>query len=149
MKEKIINHKPNWFEKKRDSIRRRLKVYFLKTINRSCFEKLTPEQRQALIIFDKTINYPDSIPTQMPDGSKVFVEHKPKNLLIVADYANNRIKITNHVFQYIIDMNNRMAIHIDKSYRKHAEGIRCELETRYDSNVQNSLRNVIENINKY
>lgn len=109
------------------------------------FEKLTLEQRQAMIIFNKTINYKDSIPTQMPDASKYFVEYKPKELFIVADFNRMTIKITNHVFQYVIDMNDRMATQVRKVYSKHAEEIRTELENRYDANVQNSLRNVIDN----
>ena len=126
-------------------MKRRLTIWFLKTFSKSMFEKLTLEQRQAMIIFNKTINYKDSIPTQMPDASKYFVEYKPKELFIVADFNRMTIKITNHVFQYVIDMNDRMATQVRKVYSKHAEEIRTELENRYDANVQNSLRNVIDN----
>lgn len=128
------------------SLRRKISIWSLKLLSKNRFEKLTLEQRQALIIFGKTINYQDSIPTQMPDGSKFFVEYKPKGLFIVVDFNKNNIKVTNHVFQYVIDMNDRMAMHINNVYSKHTEKIRTILENKYDSNVQNSLRNVIENI---
>lgn len=127
-------------------MKRRIKIWFLKQLNKSWFEKLSKEQRNAMIAFYKAINYKDSIPTQMPDGSKCFVEHVPSEMLITVDFASNRIKIINHVFKYIIDMNERMAIDIHKLYCKKTETLRNEVERKYDANVKNSLKKVIENL---
>lgn len=127
-------------------MKRRIKIWFLRLLKDNRFEKLTREQRQALIAFARAINYKDCIPTQMPDGSKCFVEHKPSEMLITVDFANKRIKIINHVFQYIIDMNERMAINIHKLYCNKTETLRNEVERKYDANVKNSLKKVIENL---
>lgn len=99
-----------------------------------------------MIAFYKAINYKDSIPTQMPDGSKCFVEHMPSEMLITVDFANNMVKIINHVFKYNIVMNERMAIYIHKLYCEKTETLRNEVERKYETNVKNSLKKVIEKL---
>lgn len=134
------------YEKWKSSFKRRIKIAFLKLVNRNAFEKLSMEQRNAVIIFDKTVSLPNAITKQKPGDTKAYVEYPEKNMLIVVDYLTNRIKIVNHIFKYVIDMNERMSAHINKSYSERAERDRDELEAKYDANVQNSLTNVINNI---
>ena len=127
-------------------MKRRIKIWFFRLFNKNRFETLTKEQRNAMIAFYKVINYKDSIPTQMPDGSKCFVEHVPSEMLITVDFENNMVKIINHVFKYIIVMNERMAIYIHKLYCEKTETLRNEVERKYETNVKNSLKKVIEKL---
>ena len=127
-------------------MKRRIKIWFFRLFNKNRFETLTKEQRNAMIAFYIAINYKDSIPTQMPDGSKCFVEHVPSEMLITLDFANNMVKIINHVFKYIIVMNERMAIYIHKLYCEKTETLRNEVERKYETNVKNSLKKVIEKL---
>ena len=101
-------------------------------------------EKKAMGICRKLINHEGSKFTIAPLSQKRYIVNKPLGLFIIIDY--NKLEITNHVYHYVIHLNNNDASRIIKSFNDKVENERIEYETEIKSNIQNTLNKILDKI---
>ena len=101
-------------------------------------------EKKAMAICRKLINHEGSKFTIAPLSQKRYIVNKPLGLFIIIDY--NKVEITNHIYHYVIHLNNRDASRIIRSFNDKVENKRIEYETEIKSNIQNTLNKILDKI---
>ena len=101
-------------------------------------------EKKAMGICRKLINNEGSKFTIAPLSQKRYIVNKPLGLFIIIDY--NKVEITNHIYHYVIHLNNNDASRIIRSFNDKVENERIEYETEIKSNIQNTLNKILDKI---
>ena len=101
-------------------------------------------EKKAMAICRKLINHEGSKFTIAPLSQKRYIVNKTLGLFIIIDY--NKLEITNHIYHYVIHLNNHDASRIIKSFNDKVENERIEYETEIKSNIQNTLNKILDKI---
>jgi hypothetical protein len=99
---------------------------------------------KAMAICRKLISHPGSKFTIAPLSDKRYIVNKSLGLFIIID--DNKIEITNHVYHYVIHLNQKDGNKIRKSFNDKVESERTQYESEIKSNIQNTLNKILDKI---
>jgi len=106
---------------------------------------ITEEEKFCVEITKKLIEREDSVLTLAPLSQKRFIKNDELSMFIMIE--NRVINIINHIYSYTL------VIEDDDSYQEilsnfdnKLDSIRLSLETEFRSNIQSSLKNILDSI---
>jgi hypothetical protein len=106
----------------------------------------TTYEKTCFLICLKVIQHPDTKFMIAPMSNKRYLENKEIDIFITMDYG--RIDLTNHVYHYSVKLNNRDWERITKIFDTETEKRRLKYEDTINSQIKNSLHNVLEKVSK-
>lgn len=107
-------------------------------------KKYTSNEIKSSAIFRKVINHPDSIFLMAPLSQKRYIKNKELGLFIIL--SDFKLNITNHVYDYDIDINEGLYEKLQRIFDEKVEISRVTLESEVDSQVQHSLLKILDKI---
>jgi hypothetical protein len=108
--------------------------------------QITDEERFAHQICDKMIIHPDSKLNFSPLTSKRIIKNETLNMYIVME--NYTVHVINHVYSYSVYFQDSSAFKVlVDSFDQVMEKRREVLETEIRSNIQHSLKMILEKLN--
>lgn len=128
------------------NIKRKIIVKLAKLFMPKAEAQISKEERCLMIIVHKLLVMEDTVLEMKPNMSKLYVRKKDKSILVIVDTMNNTASIINHKFKYDLKLTQRTTNYVVDIYSKEADKRRNDMEAEFRSNVQNSLTNVINNI---
>jgi hypothetical protein len=105
----------------------------------------TSNEVKSSAIFRKLINHPDSTFLIAPLSHKRYIKNEKLGIFILL--SNMRLNITNHVYNYDIDVNEGLSSKLQTMFDEKVELIRMEFETEMQSQIQHSLKKILEKLN--
>jgi hypothetical protein len=108
--------------------------------------QITDEERFARQICDKMIIHPDSKLNFSPLTSKRIIKNETLNMYIVME--NYTVHVINHVYSYSVYFQDSSAFkELIDSFDQVMEKRREILETEIRSNIQHSLKKILDKLN--
>lgn len=108
--------------------------------------QITDEERFARQICDKMIIHPDSKLNFSPLTSKRIIKNETLNMYIVME--NYMVHVINHVYSYSVYFQDSSAFkELIDSFDQVMEKRREVLETEIRSNIQHSLKKILDKLN--
>lgn len=108
--------------------------------------QITDEERFARQICDKMIIHPDSKLNFSPLTSKRIIKNETLNMYIVME--NYTVHVINHVYSYSVYFQDSDAFNgLRESFDQVMEKRREILETEIRSNIQHSLKKILDKLN--
>jgi len=108
--------------------------------------QITDEERFAHQICDKMIIHPDSKLNFSPLTSKRIIKNETLNMYIVME--NYTVHVINHVYSYSVYFQDSSAFKVlVDSFDQVMEKRREVLETEIRSNIQHSLKKILDKLN--
>ena len=107
-------------------------------------EETTSYEKTCFQICLKVIKHPDTKFMIAPMSNKRYIENKEMDLFITMDYG--RIDLTNHVYHYSVKLTGRDWERITYIFDVETEKRRLKYEDTINSQIKNSLKNVLERI---
>ena len=108
--------------------------------------QITDEERFARQICDKMIIHPDSKLNFSPLTSKRIIKNETLNMYIVLE--NYTVHVINHVYSYSVYFQDSSAFKgLIDSFDQIMEKRREVLETEIRSNIQHSLKKILDKLN--
>jgi hypothetical protein len=89
----------------------------------------------------KLISHPDSTFLIAPLSQKRYIKNDSLGIFIVL--SNNRINITNHVYNYDVNLNQTISDKLNGIFDKKVEALRLEFETEIKSQIKHSLTTIL------
>jgi len=131
---------------------RRLKLRFYLWFKKGkafpTYEDTTPSyEKTCFMICLKVIKHPTTKFMIAPMSSKRYMENKELDIFITMDY--NRIDLTNHVYHYSVKLSNRDWERVTQIFDMETEKRRLNYEESVNSQIKNSLHNVLERISHF
>ena len=109
-------------------------------------EEPTSYEKTCFLICLKVIQHPDTKFMIAPMSNKRYLENKEMDLFITMDYG--RVDLTNHVYHYSVKLSNRDWERMSKIFDQETEKRRLKYEDTINSQIKNSLHNVLEKVSK-
>jgi hypothetical protein len=107
-------------------------------------EEVTTYEKTTFQICLKMIKNPTSKFMIAPMSNKRYIENKDMDLFITMDYG--RVDLTNHVYHYSVKLSQRDWERITFIFDSEAEKRRLNYEDKVNSQIKNSLHNVLQKI---
>jgi hypothetical protein len=107
-------------------------------------EEVTTYEKTCFMICLKVIKHPSTKFMIAPMSSKRYMENKELDIFITMDYT--RIDLTNHVYHYSVKLSNRDWERVTQIFDIETEKRRLSYEDTVNSQIKNSLHNVLERI---
>jgi hypothetical protein len=107
-------------------------------------EEVTTYEKTVFQICLKMIKNPTSKFMIAPMSNKRYIENKDMDLFITMDYS--RVDLTNHVYHYSVKLSQRDWERITYIFDNEAEKRRLNYEDKVNSQIKNSLHNVLNKI---
>jgi hypothetical protein len=107
-------------------------------------EEVTTYEKTTFQICLKMIKNPTSKFMIAPMSNKRYIENKDMDLFITMDYG--RVDLTNHVYHYSVKLSQRDWERITYIFDSEAEKRRLNYEDKVNSQIKNSLHNVLKKI---
>ena len=107
-------------------------------------EEVTTYEKTTFQICLKMIKNPTSKFMIAPMSNKRYIENKDMDLFITMDYG--RVDLTNHVYHYSVKLSQRDWERITFIFDNEAEKRRLNYEDKVNSQIKNSLHNVLQKI---
>lgn len=107
-------------------------------------EEVTTYEKTTFQICLKMIKNPTSKFMIAPVSNKRYIENKDMDLFITMDYG--RVDLTNHVYHYSVKLSQRDWERITYIFDSEAEKRRLNYEDKVNSQIKNSLHNVLQKI---
>jgi hypothetical protein len=128
---------------------RRLKVRFYIWLKK---DRIIPTMEDQVKSYEKTcfmiclkvIKHPKTKFMIAPMSSKRYMENKELDIFITMDCT--RIDLTNHVYHYSVKLSNRDWERVTQIFDTETEKRRLNYEDTVNSQIKNSLHNVLERI---
>jgi hypothetical protein len=106
----------------------------------------TTYEKTCFLICLKVIQHPDTKFMIAPMSNKRYLENKQIDIFITMDYG--RVDLTNHVYHYSVKLSNRDWERMSKIFDQETEKRRLKYEDTINSQIKNSLHNVLEKVSK-
>ena len=120
----------------------RLKIYLkFKSISRTNMSSIDENEIKSSAICRKLISHPDSTFLIAPLSQKRYIKNDSLGVFIVL--SNNRINITNHVYNYDVNLTQTISDKLNNIFDKKVEGLRLEFETEIKSQIKHSLTTIL------
>lgn len=119
-----------------------LKVYLrFKRIARTDMSLIDENEVKSSAICRRLISHPDSQFLIAPLSHKRYIKNDPLGMFIVL--SNNRINITNHVYNYDVNLTQVVSDKLNDMFDKKVESLRLEFETEIKSQIKHSLTTIL------
>jgi len=107
---------------------------------------ITDEENFARQICDKMIQHPESKLSYSPLSSKRIIKNEPLNMYIVLETYT--VHVINHVYSYSVYFQDSDSFNnLKESFDQVMEKKRELLETEIRSNIQHSLKKILDKLN--
>lgn len=120
-------------------------------VNRKIFPKesrtTSRTEREVLSIFTNLLKQPDSELLMYMDG-KYYIKSAKTDMLVTLNKYQNEISITNHVYGYNVNLNDRILNSMIKKFINEVEYRRIKMEEDRVNNIQCSLSIIAKTIKK-
>lgn len=110
-------------------------------------ENKTPYEKTCFLICLKAIKHKNTKFMIAPVSNKRYIENKDMDLFITLD--DKVVDLTNHVYHYNVKLTNRDWERITYVFDLEAEKRRLEYEEKINSQIQNSLHDVLKRISNF
>jgi len=117
-----------------------IKSNFAKTAE----EEVTPYEKTCFQICLKMIKHPTTKFMIAPMSNKRYIENKDMDLFITMDFG--RVDLTNHIYHYSVKLSDRDWERVTYVFDNEAEKRRLSYEEKINSQIKNSLHNVLNRI---
>jgi len=107
-------------------------------------EEVSSYEKTCFQICLQMIKHPSTKFMIAPMSNKRYIENKEMDIFITMDYG--RIDLTNHVYHYSVKLTNRDWERITYIFDVETEKRRLKYEDTINSQIKNSLHNVLERI---
>jgi hypothetical protein len=106
---------------------------------------ITEEEKFCIEITKELIDRESSVLTLAPLSQKRFIKNDELGMFIMID--NRLINIINHIYSYTLVIEDTNSYEeILSNFDKKLDSIRISLETEFRSNIQSSLKNILDSI---
>lgn len=135
----------SWFKRQY----KRIKVKYLKWVDKNNIFK-SPDisngyENISCAIVRKMIGHSDSKFTIAPLSGKKYIVNKTVDIFVIIE--DSRLEITNHVYHYVITLNEKDAEKIKNLFDKKVEEQRITYEEQIKSQITNTLYKIYDKIN--
>jgi hypothetical protein len=103
-------------------------------------------ENQCVQICEKLINDTDTTLLLTPITNKRYIKHEKRGIFIVIHEGS--LKITNHVYSYMIFIEGDGYRKIIDDFNREVERRRLQMEREIDSNIKHSLMNILNDLTK-
>lgn len=107
-------------------------------------DQTTTYEKTCFMICLKVIKHSSTKFMIAPMSNKRYMENKELDIFVTMDY--NRVDLTNHVYHYSVKLSNRDWERITQIFDMETEKRRLSYEDTVNSQIKNSLHNVLERI---
>jgi hypothetical protein len=109
--------------------------------NRSTY---TNNEIKSSAIFRKLVNHSGSTFLIAPLSLKRYIKNEKLGIFILL--SDLRLNITNHIYNYDIDINEDLSKRLQSMFDNKVESVREELETEMQSQIQHSLLKILDKL---
>ena len=128
--------------------RKKLYVKLNKLFNQKKDNRITKEERCFMIIVKKLLSISETDLLMMPNMNKAYIRSDDRQIFVVICLNNSSASIVNHHFGYDLRLSQRVLDYITANFTVEVEKRRTLMENEYMANIQYSLANVIQNLEK-
>ena len=104
----------------------------------------TSNEVKSSAIFRKLINHPNSTFLVAPLSNQRYIKNEKLGIFLLL--SNMRLNITNHVYNYDIDINEALSDKLKTIFDEKVELIRQDFELEMRSQIQHSLTKILEKL---
>lgn len=125
--------------------RMRLKLYIkFKNSFRSNITLIDENEKKSSAICRKLISHPNSQFLIAPLSHKRYIRNEPLGMFIVL--SDNRINITNHVYNYDVNLTQIVGDKLNDMFDKKVDSQRLLFETEIKSQIRHSLTTILDKL---
>ena len=125
--------------------RLRLKIYLrFKSISRTNMSSVDANEIKSSAICRKLIAHPDSTFLIAPLSHKRYIKNDSLGVFIVL--SSNRINITNHVYNYDVNLTQTISDKLNDMFDKKVDSLRLEFEMELKSQIKHSLTTILNKL---
>jgi hypothetical protein len=125
--------------------RMRLKIYLkFKSISRTNMSSIDENEIKSSAICRKLLSHPDSLFLIAPLSHKRYIKNDSLGVFIVL--SNNRINITNHIYNYDVNLTQVISDKLNNMFDNKVDTLRLEFETEIKSQIKHSLTTILERL---
>jgi hypothetical protein len=121
----------------------RIYIYYHRMFSRNR-SNYTNNEIKSSAIFRKLVNHPGSTFLIAPLSLKRYIKNEKLGIFILL--SDLRLNITNHIYNYDIDINEDLSKRLQSMFDKKVEAARMELETEMQSQIQHSLLKILDKL---
>jgi len=110
--------------------------------------RISKEERCLMIIVKKLLSIPETDLLMMPNMNKAYIRSDDRQIFVVIDMNNRSASVVNHHFGYDLRLSQRVLDYVSDNFTVEVEKRRTNMENEYMTNIQYSLSNVIQNLEK-
>ncbi len=119
-----------------------LKLYIrFKSISRTKMSLVDENEIKSSAICRRLISHPDSTFLIAPLSHKRYIRNEPLGMFIVL--SNKRINITNHVYNYDVNLSDVVADKLNDMFDNKVESQRLLFESEIKSQIKHSLTTIL------
>jgi len=119
-----------------------LRIYLkFKSISRTDMSYVDENEIKSSAICRKLISHPDSTFLIAPLSQKRYIKNDTLGMFIVL--FNNRINITNHVYNYDVNLTQLISDKLNNMFDNKVESLRLEFETEIKGQIKHSLTTIL------
>ncbi len=123
----------------------RLKIYLkLRSISRANMSSVDKNEIKSSAICRRLISHPDSKFLIAPLSNKRYIKNDPLGMFIVL--SDNQINITNHVYNYDVNVSSVISNKLDTMFDNKVESLRLSFELEMRSQIKHSLTTILEKL---
>ena len=123
----------------------RLKIYLkFRGITRINMSSVDKNEIKSSAICRRLISHPDSKFLIAPLSHKRYIKNDPLGMFIVL--SNNRINITNHIYNYDVNLSPEISDKLNDMFDNKVEFLRQTFETEIKSQIKHSLTTILEKL---
>jgi len=123
----------------------RLRIYLkFRGITRINMSTVDKNEVKSSAICRRLISHPDSKFLIAPLSHKRYIKNDPLGMFIVL--SDNRINITNHIYNYDVSLNSGTSDKLNKMFDNKVELLRQTFETEIKSQIKHSLTTILEKL---
>ena len=123
----------------------RLKIYLkFRGITRINMSSVDKNEIKSSAICRRLISHPDSKFLIAPLSHKRYIKNDPLGMFIVL--SNNRINITNHIYNYDVNLSPAISDKLNDMFDNKVEFLRQTFETEIKSQIKHYLTTILEKL---
>lgn len=124
----------------------RIKFYsFVKRLSTPGRKEYSESEMKSAAICRRLINRPDSIFLIAPLSNKRYIKNEGLGMFVIL--SDNRINITNHIYNYDISVPTPLSDKLCKMFDGKVEISRQKFETEMHGQIQHSLSTILTKLN--
>jgi len=112
-----------------------------KRISRTNMSSIDENEIKSSAICRRLISHPDSQFLIAPLSHKRYIKNDPLGMFIVL--SDSRINITNHVYNYDVNLTQVVSDKLNDMFDKKVESLRQEFETEIKGQIKHSLTTIL------